>query len=923
MTGRQAVTGEREIEQDAPAGVAAAAAGVAEFPLAGQVRLVMERAGVTGWELRAEEFWTRLLPPAHRPRPQGWKLHVSATPLSAPHVLARAAEQLFALDCAFKFAGTLERAEALISGRYDRAGAGKFLTAYPVDDDQALRVAEALDRATAGLPGQRILSDRPYRPGSLVHYRYGVFRGRRELGNDGSYELRLTGPDGGSVRDERRPAYTPPAWVDCPFPAPEAAARTAGPVLLGGRYEVRGAIRHANKGGVFRAVDRVTGAAVILKQARPHTAARPNGEDARDALRREAAVLDRLADLDRAPRGLALFEHGQDLFLAQSVVPGVPLRRWTADQLTGPAGLTGLPVGRVLALARRITDLLAEVHGRGLVLRDLTPNNLMVDGGDLVALVDVELATAPGTYVHRAGTPGYAAPEQMAAERWAPAPGFGADLYSLGAVLFHLATGADPVFAPDDPPGRPFADRLGELLAVAGVRSRAVRRLAPLVPALLDEDPARRPGLDAVRAELADPRPVPPAAVPAGPTAGPARAGIAPDRRERLLADGLDHLLATMTPDAQRLWPTGGFGATTDPVAVQHGAAGPVALLTRLAPRSAAALAGLRTAADWLERALPAEPAVLPGLYFGRSGTAWALYDAARVLGDPAMAGRALDLARRTPLSWPNPDVCHGAAGAGLTQLHLWHATGDPDFLVRAEQAADGLAERAEQHPGGRVCWPIPADFDSALAGLTHHGFAHGTAGIGTFLLAAGRAADREDLRALAVRAGDSLLAAADHDGDAAWWGTGEGAASGTDSRLPNWCSGSSGVGTFLIRLWAATGEARFRTAAEAAGAAVVRQRWQTSPATCHGLAGNGQFLLDLAHLLGEPRWLGHAEELAACIDVRHTVRDGRRLIPDETAVDVVADYQTGTAGALDFLHRLQHGGPRPWLPVPGPEATR
>ncbi len=50
----------------------------------------------------------------------------------------------------------------------------------------ATRWAE-LDRVTAGLAGQTILSDRPYRKGSLVHYRYGAFGGRIELSNDGEY----------------------------------------------------------------------------------------------------------------------------------------------------------------------------------------------------------------------------------------------------------------------------------------------------------------------------------------------------------------------------------------------------------------------------------------------------------------------------------------------------------------------------------------------------------------------------------------------------------------------------------------------------------------------------------------------------------------------------------------------------------------
>ena len=53
---------------------------------------------------------------------------------------------------------------------------GKFITVYPSNDKQALQLAVALHEATDGLPGPRIRTDRPLRPGSLVHYRYGAFR---------------------------------------------------------------------------------------------------------------------------------------------------------------------------------------------------------------------------------------------------------------------------------------------------------------------------------------------------------------------------------------------------------------------------------------------------------------------------------------------------------------------------------------------------------------------------------------------------------------------------------------------------------------------------------------------------------------------------------------------------------------------------
>jgi hypothetical protein len=131
---------------------------------------------------------------------------------------------------------------------------------------------------------------------------------------------------------------------------------------------------------------------------------------------------------------------------------------------------------------------------------------------------------------------------------------------------------------------------------------------------------------------------------------------------------------------------------------------------------------------------------------------------------------------------------------------------------------------------------------------------------------------------------------------------------------MPHWCSGSSGIGTFLARHWVATGDDRSRELAEAAAVAVRGARWRVTTTACHGLAGDGEFLLDLAVILGDPTYRDWAEELAACLDARSVLRDGRRLLPDETGTDVSAAYGTGLAGPLSFLLRLRHGGPRPWM---------
>ncbi|MFF1789204.1 lanthionine synthetase LanC family protein [Kitasatospora sp. NPDC058243] len=1020
------------------------------------------RGGGGDWEVAAGGFWCTARPPASVPLPeQGWKLHVSAASAAGEAVLAAVVRALADDPCPFKFAAGEQRLRELNSRNSDRGSAGKFITVYPADDAQFRRLAAGLDRATAGLPGPVVLSDRPYRPGSLVHYRYGAFAARAELGHDGEYRSVLHGPDGERAEDVRGASYRAPSWASDPLETgaarPEVKRGTG--VLLAERYAITAAVRHSTKGGVFLGREAASGAEVVVKQARAHIEIDRAGTDARDALRHEAALLTRLDGQGLAPRPIELIERDDSVFLVQERIAGQPLGAWVAARLRrdGSPDVDWADAGPV---AHALLDLVERVHAQGLVLRDLSPGNVMVRPDGRLRLVDLELAAETGRPAGSAGTPGYRAPEQGPGRLGLVHDGTcvadpAVDLYALGGLLFLLATGHDPLLPDDLPRARPVTERLGRWLALAARTGTTARRLAPAVLGLRAEQPGQRWSLAQVRAELAgeatadarrgdDTRPggapgathghetttavtplwqapnrrtahtghpggphatgptgdaatappqraadgsaaparagamraaaAPPwraaahraapaehsadahddrsATDPTDPTAatGGPRAAVRPDGAaadaacrasagllDRVLCDGLRQLAVTATPlRRDRLWPVVPAGERTDPCNVQHGAAGVLAVLARAVAAEglpgevrAEAARTARTAAGWIEQRLAAEPAVLPGLHFGRSGTAWALLDAARALGDDALAVRAAALARRIPVEWPNPDVCHGAAGSGFTQLRFAaegftaEAAGDPAFLDRAAHCGHALLAAARHEPYGRV-WPVPADFDSALAGITHLGFAHGVAGVGAFLLAAAEATGDRDLLAGAVEAGHTLAATVRWDAprESAWWP--QSADDPDRVRLAHWCSGSSGVGTFLLRLWRATGDATAHGLALAAGRAVLAGRWHGGVSACHGLAGDGEYLLDLAEaadvadVADGQEFRSGAEELAQLIAARSALRGGLLVLPDETGTGCAAGYGTGAAGALAFLLRLRHGGPRLWVdPVP------
>src|SRR5262249_23921610 len=107
-----------------------------------------------------------------------------------------------------------------------------------------------------------------------------------------------------------------------------------------------------------------------------------------------------------------------------------------------------LPVEVAISLARQVAAALTHAHARGVVHRDVSPSNIIM-AGETAKLADFgyarpvvrsgEILTATGEAV---GTPLYAAPEAFDDGKEAGAP---ADVYGLGAVLYHCLAGRAPL----------------------------------------------------------------------------------------------------------------------------------------------------------------------------------------------------------------------------------------------------------------------------------------------------------------------------------------------------------------------------------------------------------------------------------------------------------------------------------------------
>src|SRR5207244_8007437 len=147
---------------------------------------------------------------------QGWKLHLSATILSANDLFRQVAPFLTRNQILFKAPKRIDELSKINSGlQYGFSQVGKFVTVYPSDEAHAVTFATKLHKLTSGFPSPTVPYDMRYKRNGCVHYRYGAFgstmirQGRRTIS-----AVRM--PDGTLVPDRREPGFAVPSSFDDP-----------------------------------------------------------------------------------------------------------------------------------------------------------------------------------------------------------------------------------------------------------------------------------------------------------------------------------------------------------------------------------------------------------------------------------------------------------------------------------------------------------------------------------------------------------------------------------------------------------------------------------------------------------------------------------------------------------------------------------
>lgn len=296
--------------------------------------------------------------------------------------------------------------------------------------------------------------------------------------------------------DGAPPTLTPPPDTRGPTSQVGAQANVCHtlPEMVGG-YRVVGLLGEGGMGRVFRAEDPRLDRPVALKLLRPSLADQPQ---ARIRFLREARMVATL----QHENIVTIYQVGED-----QGVPFIVMPLLAGESLDTRLLREGqLPIAEVIRIGREAAQGLAAAHAAGLVHRDIKPANLWLEAtSGRVKVLDFGLArpvagsenlTQAGAVL---GTPAYMSPEQITGDTVDAR----SDLFSLGCVLFHAATGRLP-FSGKTIAAVWLAVLTEQVPPLSQVRPEIPSDLADLVCRLLAKQPENRVESAAETARLLD-----------------------------------------------------------------------------------------------------------------------------------------------------------------------------------------------------------------------------------------------------------------------------------------------------------------------------------------------------------------------------------------------------------------------------------
>lgn len=785
-------------------------------------------------------------------RVSGWKLHISFNADDLDKYVDYLLDLHLRRGLTFKVIQSVEHLVAQSDGALGDNQIGKCATIYPTDDNELGSLIEEILRNQPATAYEGPDIDGDLKMGRNLYIRYGQFNPIFELNQMGIAEAHIDLPNGVRIKDSYRYQRNLELWQGrTDGSGPEALIRdrrSVPPATMLLDYDIQSCVKRKSGASVYLATDRADGSKWIIKEACRGIKSDVYGRDARTRLQRESDALRRMAVNGFVPLSRAIFGTPDHQFLPIQFIKGETLLAavralkraetlWHAA--ITPEAIRDMRFG-ILRSLRKTLDHIDTMHNLGVVHRDLTPNNIIIEPNGNPRFIDFEIAyfTQDTMAPFLGGTEGYS----LFATSGSEVADLLDDYISLFKTVIYYVCGVEPKLL------QPFWDReawAAWCAAHAGDDHLfdEIMRLAALA---LQRDPALSVGLRDIIWELEH--------APLPHLATMKQTDVPPAILPKVLAS------PALLSKQDNLWfaedetSVNSGGRVISP-SLYEGISGVLFFLAQLAT--------VETVDDQnYEILIRAEKYLLDlqqsqvrssGLYFGWGGVLLALLNARRaglVNFDDHVVVRLIGYVEKGRNGWL--DLTHGEAGVILA---LIEAIEFLDSDLESRRLAFGLIRRIStdlaEMQAADGSWKSP-DGVNGMSGQTFLGHAHGTGGIGMAMLAAGKLLADDSLIGRAQQAAYSILAGArfaegkfslpiSDQVDSAWnW----------------WCHGNAGVAPFLIAAGEISQDRKLQDAGRLAISSATSAYLSDNISVCHGMTGVAQMLMDCFLLTGDTELL-------------------------------------------------------------------
>ena len=265
---------------------------------------------------------------------------------------------------------------------------------------------------------------------------------------------------------------------------------------LDGRLQIEGVISRSGMASIYKAKDLMTGQAVAVKV--PHQ--QFESDPASFARFQREAEIGKKLNHPKILRLLDVGEHSRPYIVMEY------LEGKTLDQVMNK--IRPLPISDAVQIASQVLGALAYMHEHKIVHRDLKPQNIMICNDGSLRIMDFGIAKSTemrritfAGFSPAMGTPDYMAPEQVQGKRGDERT----DIYSLGAMLYEMATGSVP-FEGDNPFIVMNSRITGDPIAPRKLNREIPKEIEEIILHAMEREPHRRyASAAAMKVELDNP----------------------------------------------------------------------------------------------------------------------------------------------------------------------------------------------------------------------------------------------------------------------------------------------------------------------------------------------------------------------------------------------------------------------------------